>query len=133
MVCECVGGWGVLWMARRRRKKRVDIVWWAGRCVEERGKAAGVDDSERRGLEPPGGCLGCLLLSVLLGLSPSLTFSFLTLLVINMVIRTRVTELLGIEYPILMGGMTGVGTPALAAAVSNAMPVGGLGIFAAHN
>jgi NAD(P)H-dependent flavin oxidoreductase YrpB (nitropropane dioxygenase family) len=37
-----------------------------------------------------------------------------------MVIRTRVTELLGIEHPIIMGGMTGVGTPELAAAVSNA-------------
>lgn len=47
-----------------------------------------------------------------------------------MTIQTRVTQMLGIEHPILMGGMTGVGTIELAAAVSNA---GGLGIFAAHN
>ena len=47
-----------------------------------------------------------------------------------MPLQTRVTRLLGIEHPILMGGMTGVGTPELAAAVSNA---GGLGIFAIHN
>jgi len=44
--------------------------------------------------------------------------------------KTRVTELLGIEHPIIMGGMTGIGTPELCAAVSEA---GGLGIFAAHN
>jgi NADH:quinone reductase (non-electrogenic) len=44
--------------------------------------------------------------------------------------QTRVTELLGIEHPIIMGGMTGVGTPELAAAVSNA---GGLGMIAIHN
>jgi len=44
--------------------------------------------------------------------------------------RTRITDILGIKYPIVMGGMTGVGTPELAAAVSNA---GGLGLFAAHN
>jgi len=47
-----------------------------------------------------------------------------------MPIRTRVTTMLGIEAPIIMGGMTGTGTPELCAAVSNA---GGLGIFAAHN
>lgn len=47
-----------------------------------------------------------------------------------MPITTRVTRLLGIEMPIVMGGMTGTGTVELAAAVSNA---GGLGIFAAHN
>jgi nitronate monooxygenase len=47
-----------------------------------------------------------------------------------MPIHTRVTELLDIEHPVLMGGMTGVGTPELAAAVSNA---GGLGIMAIHN
>ena len=47
-----------------------------------------------------------------------------------MVIKTRVTEMLGIEAPIILGGMTGVGTPELCAAVSNA---GGLGTFAAHN
>jgi NAD(P)H-dependent flavin oxidoreductase YrpB (nitropropane dioxygenase family) len=44
--------------------------------------------------------------------------------------QTRITELLGIEHPIIMGGMTGVGTPELAAAVSNA---GGLGMIAIHN
>ena len=38
--------------------------------------------------------------------------------------------MLGIEHPIIMGGMTGVGTPELAAAVSNA---GGLGIMPIHN
>lgn len=38
--------------------------------------------------------------------------------------------MLGIEHPVVMGGMTGVGTTELAAAVSNA---GGLGTFAAHN
>lgn len=47
-----------------------------------------------------------------------------------MPLKTRVTDLLGVEHPIIMGGMTGVGTPELAAAVSNA---GGLGIFCAHN
>ena len=45
-------------------------------------------------------------------------------------IQTAITELLGIDHPVVMGGMTGVGTVELAAAVSNA---GGLGIFAAHN
>jgi NAD(P)H-dependent flavin oxidoreductase YrpB (nitropropane dioxygenase family) len=44
--------------------------------------------------------------------------------------RTRVTDMLGIEHPVILGGMTGVGTPELAAAVSNA---GGLGIIAIHN
>jgi len=38
--------------------------------------------------------------------------------------------MLGIRHPIIMGGMTGVGTAELAAAVSEA---GGLGIFAIHN
>jgi len=38
--------------------------------------------------------------------------------------------MLGIRHPIVMGGMTGVGTPELAAAVSDA---GGLGVFAIHN
>ena len=47
-----------------------------------------------------------------------------------MPIKTRVTAMLGIEHPVIMGGMTGVGTPELCAAVSNA---GGLGLFAAHN
>ena len=40
--------------------------------------------------------------------------------------KTRVTELLGIEYPIIQGGMAWVGTHELASAVSNA---GGLGII----
>jgi len=42
--------------------------------------------------------------------------------------KTRVTELCGIEYPIIQGGMMWVGTAAMAAAVSNA---GGLGIITA--
>jgi len=42
--------------------------------------------------------------------------------------RTRITELLGIEHPIVQGGMMWVGTAELASAVSNA---GGLGILTA--
>ncbi len=42
--------------------------------------------------------------------------------------KTRITELLGINYPIVQGGMMWVGTADLAAAVSNA---GGLGIVTA--
>jgi len=42
--------------------------------------------------------------------------------------RTRVTEALGIRYPILQGGMQWVGKAPLVAAVSNA---GGLGILTA--
>lgn len=42
--------------------------------------------------------------------------------------RTRVSELLGIQYPIIQGGMQWVGTAELASAVSNA---GGLGILTA--
>jgi len=45
-----------------------------------------------------------------------------------MAIRTRFTELVGIEYPIVQGGMMWVGRAELAAAVSNA---GGLGILTA--
>jgi nitronate monooxygenase len=45
-----------------------------------------------------------------------------------MPLKTRVTELLGIEYPIVQGGMMWVGRAELAAAVSNA---GGLGILTA--
>ena len=41
--------------------------------------------------------------------------------------KTRITELLGIEYPIIQGGMAWVADADLAAAVSNA---GGLGIIA---
>jgi NADH:quinone reductase (non-electrogenic) len=42
--------------------------------------------------------------------------------------KTQVTELLGIKYPIVQGGMQWVGTAELASAVSNA---GGLGILTA--
>ncbi len=42
--------------------------------------------------------------------------------------RTRITDLLGIEHPIVQGGMMWVGTAELASAVSNA---GGLGIITA--
>jgi len=43
-------------------------------------------------------------------------------------LKTRITEMLGIEHPIVQGGMQGVGTAELASAVSNA---GGLGILTA--
>ena len=39
--------------------------------------------------------------------------------------RTRICDLLGIEYPIIQGGMTWIANAELAAAVSNA---GGLGL-----
>ena len=42
--------------------------------------------------------------------------------------KTRITEILGIEYPIIQGGMAWVATYELAAAVSEA---GGLGIIGA--
>ena len=42
--------------------------------------------------------------------------------------KTVITELLGIEYPVIQGGMAWVGTAELAAAVSEA---GGLGIIGA--
>ena len=45
-----------------------------------------------------------------------------------MAIKTRVTEMLGIEHPIVQGGMMHVGYAELASAVSNA---GGLGIITA--
>jgi nitronate monooxygenase len=45
-----------------------------------------------------------------------------------MALRTRFTELLGIEHPVVQGGMMWVGRAELAAAVSNA---GGLGILTA--
>ncbi|HSX76935.1 MAG TPA: nitronate monooxygenase family protein, partial [Shinella sp.] len=45
-----------------------------------------------------------------------------------MAIKTRITELLGIEHPIVQGGMMWVGRAEMAAAVSNA---GGLGILTA--
>ena len=40
--------------------------------------------------------------------------------------RTRLTEMLGIEHPVVQGGMQWVGLAELAAAVSNG---GGLGIL----
>ena len=42
--------------------------------------------------------------------------------------KTRLCELLGIEYPIIQGGMAWVATAELAAAVSNG---GGIGLIAA--
>lgn len=45
-----------------------------------------------------------------------------------MAIKTRITEMLGIEHPIVQGGMMHVGYAELASAVSNA---GGLGIVTA--
>ncbi len=45
-----------------------------------------------------------------------------------MTIKTRITEMLGIEHPIVQGGMQSVGYAELASAVSNA---GGLGILTA--
>ena len=44
--------------------------------------------------------------------------------------KTRVTELLGIEYPVIQGGMAWVADHHIAAAVSEA---GGLGLIAAAN
>lgn len=44
--------------------------------------------------------------------------------------KTKITELFGIQYPIIQGGMQHVGRPKLVAAVSNA---GGLGILTASN
>ncbi|MEY4238457.1 MAG: hypothetical protein RL339_1058 [Pseudomonadota bacterium] len=45
-----------------------------------------------------------------------------------MAFKTRITEMLGIEHPIVQGGMQGVGIAEMASAVSNA---GGLGILTA--
>src|SRR5512134_2729349 len=47
----------------------------------------------------------------------------------NMKFRTRITELLGIDYPILQGGMRWAARAELAAAVANA---GGIGFISAH-
>ena len=44
----------------------------------------------------------------------------------HMAFKTRITEMLGIEHPIVQGGMQGVGRAELASAVSNA---GGFGIL----
>jgi len=41
--------------------------------------------------------------------------------------KTRITELLGIKYPIILSGMSWISVPRMVAAVSNA---GGLGILA---
>ncbi len=45
-------------------------------------------------------------------------------------LKTRLTELIGIEYPVIQGGMAWIADGRLAAAVSNA---GGLGIISAMN
>ncbi len=45
-------------------------------------------------------------------------------------IKTRLTELLGVKYPVIQGGMAWVADAALASAVSNA---GGIGLIAAAN
>jgi nitronate monooxygenase len=45
------------------------------------------------------------------------------------VIKTRITEMFGVETPVVMGGMTGVGYGELVAAVANA---GALGFIVAH-
>ena len=45
-------------------------------------------------------------------------------------INTRITDMFGIETPIVMGGMTGVGHAPLVAAVANA---GALGFIVAHH
>ena len=45
-------------------------------------------------------------------------------------IKTAVTELLGIEYPVIQGGMAWIADASLAAAVSEG---GGLGLIAAGN
>ena len=41
----------------------------------------------------------------------------------SMAIKTRITEMLGIEHPIVQGGMQAVGTAEMASAVSNASEV----------
>lgn len=46
-----------------------------------------------------------------------------------MPLHTRICDMLGIEHPIVLGGLTGPGNPELAAATSNA---GALGLFCAH-
>ena len=53
-----------------------------------------------------------------------------SLVITLIMLTTRITKMLNIEHPVVMGGMTGTGTPELAAAVSNA---GGLGLFAVLN
>lgn len=48
----------------------------------------------------------------------------------GLVMKTKITELFGIKYPIICGGMLWLGTPTLCAAISNA---GGLGNITAAN
>ena len=48
----------------------------------------------------------------------------------NMMLKTKITELLKIEYPVIQGGMAWIADAALAAAVSNG---GGLGLIACGN
>jgi nitronate monooxygenase len=55
-------------------------------------------------------------------------FSANPLFLIEQTMKTRVTEMLGIRYPIVQGGMMWVGTAEMASAVSNA---GGLGVLTA--
>jgi len=47
-----------------------------------------------------------------------------------MALKTRITEMFGVETPLVMGGMTGVGYAPLVAAVANA---GALGFITAHH
>ena len=44
--------------------------------------------------------------------------------------KTRICDLLGIEYPIIQGGMAWVSNPELVAAVSNAGALGMISVFA---
>jgi nitronate monooxygenase len=48
---------------------------------------------------------------------------------VRLMVRTRITELFGIDYPIIQGGMRHVARAELVAAVANA---GGLGFLSAH-
>ena len=43
-------------------------------------------------------------------------------------IKTKLTEMFGVETPIVMGGMTGVGYGPLVAAVANAGALGSIGV-----
>jgi enoyl-[acyl-carrier protein] reductase II len=46
------------------------------------------------------------------------------------VLKTRITEMLGIKYPIMLAGMNRLATPDIVAAVSNAGGLGNLAISA---
>ncbi|MBV9323495.1 MAG: nitronate monooxygenase [Chloroflexi bacterium] len=48
-------------------------------------------------------------------------------------LKTRVCELLGIEHPVILGGMASATNPELAAAVSNAGALGNLGVGSGRN